>query len=394
MKLPLNQFLTSVKASSDNAEFVNAISVNARALFQQDLPLLLTLGSIAKEVDIPYKYLDEVVYRKSNPYKTFQISKRSGGKRSICVPDLPLMKLQKWIHQEILLSSAAQRLLSKFSTAYAPNSSHIKNAELHVGAELILKLDVSSFFESISERQVYLVFRELSFRPLMAFSLARLCTRLVISYKEKPDLRVRKLYKRWNRRMRKNEINSRLYSHITQGHLPQGAPTSPMLSNLVCRKLDEQINAIASENNLTFSRYADDITLSGPNLDIDQIRAIYSKISKFLGVNGLKINRKKTRFLRAGCRKTVTGININGDKPRVPREYKDRIKQELFFIDKLGIDMHLEKATKRNKLSYLLGLRARIIYVKSVENELGEKYLSKFDQLFPSFDLITNMLTE
>ena len=391
MKLPLLQFLETVKRVSDNSEYVNAISRHARDLSQNELPLLITLGSIAQKCGVPYDYVNSILHRHTNPYKTFRIKKRSGGSRTICVPDIPLMRVQRWIHKEILLSTAAKAILSKWSTAYAENSSHIKNAEKHLGAQVIIKVDISNFFESISERQVYKVFKNLQFRPIVAFGLTRICTRQINTSKSM-DLRVRKSYRRWNRRKRTTEINRRLFLANAVGHLPQGAPTSPMLSNLVCLDIDNQLAVLAREHEMVFTRYADDITFSGPLMDVSKMREVYSKICEIVGVFGLRVNAKKTRFIRAGCRMQITGIVINNGIARISREYRDRIRQELFYLKKCGLESHVEKVSNRNALSYLLGLDARINYVISIEPKCGNIFRVAFDELFPEFPSVRSIM--
>jgi len=108
--------------------------------------------------------------------------------------------------------------------AFSPNCDPLQNAAMHTTARWLVKLDITNFFESISERQVYRVFREAGYCALMAFQVTRICTRLGSgSFKYGK--------RRWKTR---GKDRYKVLANDRLGHLPQGAPTSPMLANLVC----------------------------------------------------------------------------------------------------------------------------------------------------------------
>jgi RNA-directed DNA polymerase len=137
------------------------------------IPVIFTLGHLAVICDVSYLYLRDVIARRFDPYRVFKIAKRSGGYRQITVPEASLMRVQKWIHQNILLRTA----VGPVSTAYSPGSGPVSNAAQHCGCRWLVKVDVRRFFESISERQVYRVFRLIGYPALLSFELTRLCTR-------------------------------------------------------------------------------------------------------------------------------------------------------------------------------------------------------------------------
>ena len=277
MEFSLHNYLKELKSTNSSIDYISVIQKNAVLLVENQLPVILTLKQLSYIIEIPHKYHIRIVKREINPYRVFSIKKRSGGKRYICIPDEYLLLTQKWIHNNILCSDFAIKSLSSNVTAYIPKSSHIHNAKKHLGGEWILKLDITSFFESISERQVYYVFRNLGYRAIIAFELSRICTRIL----DIPnDNRLRK--KRWRSRKQWKHSNTNIV-----GHLPQGAPTSPMLANLVCLKLDDDLKKIARNEGLTYTRYADDMTFSGTEKDFFTTQKYASSDSRLSSFSAL-----------------------------------------------------------------------------------------------------------
>ncbi|WP_179096862.1 reverse transcriptase family protein [Burkholderia pseudomallei] len=397
MKFSLHAYLKPLRENGASQEYIEALARSAKPLVDNGLPVLLTLGHLAHVCDVPYGMLVGIISRHTNPYRVFSIRKRSGGKRFICVPEPLLMQVQRWIHDQILCSPFALARLSRHATAYAPQNGpvpanqrriadHVKNAERHLGATWIVKLDISNFFESISERQIYHVFREFGYRALVAFCLARLCTRVLPLTADK---RLRSRAKRWHPGKEYKILATKVV-----GHLPQGAPTSPMLANLVCVELDRNLQSIAVREALTYSRYADDMTFSGEFHDRSDAVIVLRELSRVVAAQGFSINALKTNIAKNGGRKIVTGLSVDGDSIRVPRAYKDKIRQELYFIGKHGLTDHCNRIDQRNQLSYLLRLAGRIRYVSSVEAEAGNLMMKKLLSLFPTLLDTERILSE
>lgn len=179
MEFSLHAYIKRLRDSGASNEYIDAIRRNAKPLADCGLPVILTLGHLTHITGASHKVLTGIIRREIDPYRVFAIRKRSGGKRFICVPESGLLDVQRWIHDHILCSPAALSGLSRHATAFTPGSSHIVNAKRHVNAAWILKLDITRFFESVSERQVYRVFRSLGYRALVAFCLTRVCTRVL-----------------------------------------------------------------------------------------------------------------------------------------------------------------------------------------------------------------------
>ncbi len=148
-----------------------------------------------------------------------------------------------------------------------------------------------------------------------------------------------------------------VYSHT----IPQGAPTSPTISNIIMRDFDEVVGEWCNERGISYSRYCDDMTFSG---DFDE-KEVVDFVRAELRKAGFFLNNKKTVCLHDGQRKEVTGIVVN-EKLAVPANYKKKIRQELYYINKYGLESHLSKMGY-NKDKYLNGLFGRINYALSVE---------------------------
>ncbi|MGB7769834.1 MAG: hypothetical protein WBN22_13400 [Verrucomicrobiia bacterium] len=163
-----HSFRTTATAQGVPADAIQKLVEEGERLRLKGVPVIFTLGHLAAICDVPYKYLRDIVSRKFDPYKVFNIRKRSGGYRQITVPEAALMRVQRWIHENIL---AAARV-SPISTAFSAGSGPVKNAEQHSGSRWLVKVDVKSFFESISERQVFRAFRALGYLYTRASSNA------------------------------------------------------------------------------------------------------------------------------------------------------------------------------------------------------------------------------
>ncbi len=214
------------------AEIIRSVNAEATPVF--------TLRHLAHEADANYGLLRLIVRRSiKDPYRVFRVRKRPsypGEKRFrvIAVPEPHLLRTQRWITRNIL---AAVRPHSA-SVAFSPNDSIRTAAELHCSAKWLIKLDVRNFFESISEINVYQVFRHLGYQPLVAFEMTRLCTRVGAPTSFR-------LSERWRSDFERRPVIA-AYQVTRMGHLPQGAPSSPMLANLAVREFDMEVTQIAS----------------------------------------------------------------------------------------------------------------------------------------------------
>ena len=339
-----------------------------------DRPPVFSLGHLAHLADVPYLYLRDVVARQvPDAYRLVRIHKRvssdSGRYRVICIPDPRLLRVQRWIAQAILRTASPHEA----STAFAVGDRVVTAARAHCAARWLIKLDVQNFFESITEISVYRVFIELGYQPLVAFELARLCTRV----RGTEPYRGR----RWRARTWPYKIKA--YWSSTLGYLPQGAPTSPMLSNMSARAFDEEVAAIATTHNLRYTRYADDISLSTTRVDFSrsEAAAVTGQVYVAMSHHGLSPNRTKTQIAAPGSRKVVLGLLVDGPEPRLMREFKAGMEVHLHCLThpEIGPARHAEVRGFESILGMRAHLRGLIAHAQSVESDYGAKLLVRFN---------------
>lgn len=210
-------------------------------------------------------------------YRTFKLKKADGTNRIIRTPRTYLKVIQWWISDNILSTKEPNDSVHGFRKG----RSYITNASAHAGARHLLNLDILKFFPSITEAMIIGIFRTLGYSQAGASLLARLTS--------------------------------------LDGEAPTGAPTSPAIGNLVLAEFDSAVSRIATENNILYTRYADDLTFSSQNhINEDFLIAI----STLVRDSGFELNIKKTRFLGHGARMDVTGIVIN-DGLNLPIEWRN-----------------------------------------------------------------------
>ncbi len=259
-----------------------------------------------------------------NNYKVYKIKKRNGKYRTIYEPN----SLLKEIHKQILLNILNNKSISKYAKAYHKGISLKDNAIPHVNKKIILKLDIKNFFESIRFIDIYNTCFSIEYFPKsVGMILTYLCT--------------------------------------YEDHLTEGASVSPYISNLVMKEFDEEIGDYCNSNNIDYTRYSDDMTFSGDFNPSD----IIIKVRKMLYRLGLRLNNKKTIVLTNSKQETVTGLVVN-NKVQVNSKYRNKIRQEVYYIKKFGLKSHLERLNISDSDKYLNNLYGRINYVNSINKTL------------------------
>ena len=290
--------------------------------------------SIEKDLGIPLKTLFAVSNNLSAHYKKVQLPKKNGSFRTLCVPDAVLKKIQSAIVQCILIHEP----VSKYASAYRFGASVQKNASVHVGKEKVLKLDIKHFFDSI----LYFTVKDKCFSSERFSEPIRILLSMLCYYRES---------------------------------LPQGAPSSPMITNIIMREFDERVGAFCRERNMAYSRYCDDMTFSGSFDEREVIAFVKSEVFSY----GFLLNNKKTVVVSSSERQVVTGIVVN-DKMAIPSEYKAKIRQEVYYGKKYGFEDHLKHiGYNGDRASYLHSLLGRISFV--LQTELGNKEFLEYKEL-------------
>jgi RNA-directed DNA polymerase len=346
-------------------------------------PPLLTLGHLAHQTGINVGYLRALVARDGDdPYRQFAMRKRPivgepPRYRFIAIPETKLMAVQKWIASEIVRDAPYHEA----SMAYAPGQRLVDAATHHCGAQWQIKVDVRDFFESISEMDVYRVFLERGYQPLVALELARICTRLRDDHRSGNGWRS----KRWRANaLRSNDVGP--YWEQYMGGLPQGAPTSPMLANLAVRPLDEAITEIAKRFDVRYTRYADDLVFSSTKKSFGRTRAtqLIGCIYGVLGAHGLTPNTAKTVVAPPGARKLVLGLLVDGNRPKLSRDFRGTLRVHLHYITqpKIGPINH----AKKRGFSSVEGLRQHLLGLIAFAGQIDPYYADSCREKLNSAD--------
>lgn len=263
-------------------------------------------------------------------YQKIQIPKRNGAWRTLYVPD----SLLKYVQKQILHKVLTQLPVSYCASAYKKGCSLKKNAAPHTGKSIVLKLDILDFFGNITYISVYQhAFPGELFPPPVRTLLAHLCC-----YRD---------------------------------FLPQGAPTSPYISNLVLFPFDRYMERWCKNQNITYTRYCDDLTFSGSF----EPEAVIRKVSSFLLRMGFEINPKKMKICPQGQRQIITGIVVN-EKTQVPKTYRRNLRQEIYYIEKFGLSEHLAHIhldlTPEKYLEHLKGKLRYVLQINPQDREFQE----------------------
>ncbi|MBO5354829.1 MAG: RNA-directed DNA polymerase [Clostridia bacterium] len=275
------------------------------------------LSSIEKVLAYPAKTLYGLSNNLEKHYHTVFVPKSDGSKRKLSVPDLILKNVQRSIADHIL----AYYPISRYATAYKVGSSIQKNARPHVNKKKILKLDIEGFFDNILYSRVKdVVFYEEKYSEPIRILLTMLC--------------------------------------YYQESLPQGAPTSPAITNIIMYDFDEKIGAYCTEKGVSYTRYCDDMTFSGDFDEKEVIALVTSELQKL----GLFLKNRKTVVIKNTKRQTVTGIVVN-EKINLVKEYKKKIRQQMYYIKKFGIESHAEHLGITDVFGYLSSLKGQVAFV-------------------------------
>ncbi len=271
-------------------------------------------------------------------YIEHEIPKRSGGVRLIHAPKPITRWVQRWI-----LSNILQRIPpSDAAHGFVKGRSILTNAAPHAGKSIVLSADIQDFFPSVSLATVAGIFGWMGYPQEVARTLGILSTCLV-----------------GRRRV-----------------LPQGAPSSPALTNLICWKLDRRLEGLARKFGATYTRYADDLTFSGDREFKNGLKRFLPLLWRIVKDEGFRLNKAKTRFSRKGQRQTVTGLVVN-QRPNVCRQRVRRLRAILHNCRVHGV----ESQNRASDPLFLGRLRGEVAFVSQVNPVQGAKLRAVLDQI-------------
>lgn len=299
-------------------------------------------------------------------YQTFNIKKKSGADRTIHAPVKGLKSILRSLN--FVLQCVYEP--HEAATGFVLEKSIVDNAKKHVGHHYVLNIDLEDFFHTFDRNRVKMGFIYEPFnlngdKEPLAFLLASLCTHpFEIDGEEKTVL-------------------------------PQGSPTSPTLTNILCKKLDRRLTGLANRFGATYTRYADDITFSSPhNIYTDE--AFNKELKRIIEEDQkLIINTKKTRLQKAGYRQEATGLIVN-EKVNVHRRYVKQIRMWLYYWEKYGYEK-AEQIFKRDYISdkgHVKNINAHLVNVLDGKLEFLKMVKGVEDGTYKGLKERFNELTE
>lgn len=378
MSFPFEHFIISAKEQKKSQDFIDACVKYGEYLIKKDLPVIFSLEHLAVVIGIQssylriligdYKYYDDNIYdryeHKYNRYNYFKLKKRDGNFREIMSPAKDLKYIQKWILVNIL----SKYELADSCSGFRKQKSIYDNAKIHENSEIILKVDLLKFYDTITEKRVYGVFKSLGYVKNLAYSFAKITT-----------AKHRQSY--WDNFDRSSKEILKELVEIKPPILPQGAPTSPAISNVLATKMDYRFEALAKKLKFRYSRYADDLTFSINN---EGKLPSLKLINKIIENEGFFINTKKTKYMKKGCKQYVTGLTTtNGIN--VSKEYRKKISEHIYYCRKYGVNSHLEKRKvefpKYNNIKFHDWLYGHMCFIKSINEKASKKMLEDFNKI-------------
>ena len=317
---------------------------------ENELPALDKPEQLAEALGVTMSQLKGMAYHRdaatSLHYVRFTIPKRDGTERPIWAPKKRLKAAQRWILHHIVerlpVHGAAQGFLV--------GRSILSNALVHQNPKILLKMDIKEFFPTVTWKRVKGVFRRAGYRDGISTLLALVCTeapREIVTVEGKT-----------------------YYVSLGPRCLPQGAPTSPALTNALCLRLDRRLVGLAQKYGWRYTRYADDLTFSLPvdHKGPPKLGAMMGCVTRIVAGEGFEVKEEKTRIHRTGGRQSVTGLVVNGDgPPRTPRKLRRQLRSALH---KLKSGKPLKEG---ESLARLTGYAA---FVYMTNQELGRKMLA------------------
>jgi retron-type reverse transcriptase len=310
------------------------------ALSNRGLPVIHDSRDFAEQLGITLGALRWLTYHRRGAtvvhYHRFEIDKKTGGVRCISAPKAALARAQRWVHDNIL----SKLEVEPQAHGFVPGRSIVSNASPHAGRAVVVNLDLKEFFPSITFRRVKGLFQALGYSEHVATVLGLLCT-------EPPRV--------------KAEVDGKVY-HVALGQrvLPQGACTSPAITNALCRRLDRRLSGLAARHGFTYTRYADDLTFSGDNGRA--VGRLLRSVRSVVQAEGFTEHPRKTRVMRRARRQEVTGVTVNA-RPTVSRKEVRLLRAILHNAARDG----LEKQNREGRPNFAAYLRGRVEFVCMVD---------------------------
>ena len=338
-------------------------------------------------------------------YRKVNIKKKTGGYRELQIPNDELKQVQKKLAE--FISSQFKNDISPFCHSYRNNRGIISNSLPHLGCKVLVKLDVKDYFQNITfeqvKRELDLGIESIQFHPQSNFIRHNV---------SEPHSKISSY-------LASEEAQETLKKLVYSEHgLPQGAPTSPVISNLVLSNFDREVYALVTSLNGAYTRYSDDITISFKEDSSQKVSQVIKFVEGKLAENGFKLNKKKGKInvLRPHQAQRICGVTINSGKPTISRKQRrliraaehnakqgkpttfseDQIKGHLSF--QTYVKEHGEFLTQAERIEYLkskaISARGRKLN-KGFTVLKGSKFdISRFDEAKEEFQTLFSQLKQ
>jgi RNA-directed DNA polymerase len=319
---------------------LQSVASDVAKLEARGLPVLHDSSDLAGRMGIKLSALRWLTYHRRAAavvhYRRFDIAKKTGGVRSISAPLPALAQCQRWVLENVLAPLAVEPQAHGF----VPGRSILTNAQPHTGRAVVVNLDLKDFFPGITFRRVKGLFHGVGYSEHVATVLALLCT-------EPPRVAA--------------EVDGKVY-HVALGEriLPQGACTSPALTNALCRRLDRRLHGLARRHGFAYTRYADDLTFSGDRPGV--VGRLLRSVRAIVAAEGFTEQPPKTRVMRQARRQEVTGVTVNR-RPTVARREVRLLRAILHNAARHG----LESQNRDRRPDFSAYLRGRVEFVCMVD---------------------------
>lgn len=335
-------FSEKAKNKGRDLNYINSCLAYAERLYHKQVPVIYDITHLSLLVGVKEDYIRRSITYTKKYYWSFDIPKSNNKKRTINEP-LPLLKeIQLWILHNIL----EKQTTHPCAKAYVPHKKMKENAKYHTRQKIVISFDVQNFFPSINLEGVSKIFNIIGYSKRNSYLLAKLC--------------------------------------CLDDKLPQGAPTSPYLSNLYMFSFDENLICYCRKNGMIYTRYADDITISSQK-DVD-INALTKLVEDELSKKGLSLNISKSKVMHKSDSQVVTGIVVN-ERMRLPKKKRQKLRQEMYYLITRGLEDHINfiKCKKRNYLKHLAGKVMYAIHLEPSNTEFKDYYIFLQRLMNPNF---------
>lgn len=287
------------------------------------------------------------------------VSKRSGGYRLIEMPKSRLRETQQRLLHGFLEHLPAHQAAHGFRVG----RSCLTHAALHQNKAVVVRMDLQDFFSSIPASRIHALFTHIG----CPTHVARLLTGITTH---------RTPWRELNTPENRARIQFDQRQRLNSAHLPQGAPTSPALSNLCAFRLDLRLDALAKALNATYSRYADDLVFSGERALLSGAQRFHIRVAAIALEEGFRLNTQKTRFMGTSQRQKITGLVVNRH-PNIPRKDYDQLKVILHNSVVYGA----AKQNLQNLSDFRAHLLGKVSYVASINPAKAMRLQQLFDRI-------------